>query len=32
LLDDRKFTLDNVNEAYAIVSGGTAKGKIVVDI
>lgn len=32
LLDDRKFTLDTVNEAYAIVSGGTANGKIVVDI
>lgn len=32
LLDERTFTLDTVNQAYAIVSGATAKGKIVVDI
>jgi NADPH:quinone reductase-like Zn-dependent oxidoreductase len=32
LLDDRRFTLDNVNDAYAIVAGGEAIGKVVVDI
>ncbi|KPG95455.1 quinone oxidoreductase [Pseudomonas sp. RIT-PI-q] len=32
LLDDRRFTLDTVNDAYAIVAGGEATGKVVVDI
>jgi NADPH:quinone reductase len=32
LLDDRRFTLENVNDAYAIVAAGQATGKVVVDI
>ncbi|EJM17021.1 Zn-dependent oxidoreductase, NADPH:quinone reductase [Pseudomonas sp. GM18] len=32
LLDDRRFTLENVNDAYAIVATGEATGKVVVDI
>lgn len=30
LLDDRRFTLENVNDAYAIVAAGQATGKVVV--
>jgi len=32
LLDPRPFTLGNVNDAYAIIAAGEAKGKVVVDI
>lgn len=32
LLDDRRFTLENVNDAHAIVAAGQAMGKVVVDI
>jgi NADPH2:quinone reductase len=32
LLDDRRFTLESVNDAYAIVAAGQAMGKVVVDI
>lgn len=32
LLDDRRFTLKNVNDAYAVVIQGKAMGKVVVDI
>lgn len=32
LLDDRRFTLENVNDAYAIVAAGQATGEVVVDI
>jgi NADPH:quinone reductase-like Zn-dependent oxidoreductase len=32
LLDDRRFTLENVNDAHAIVAAGQAIGKVVIDI
>jgi NADPH:quinone reductase-like Zn-dependent oxidoreductase len=32
LLDDRRFTLENVDEAYALIRGRAAKGKLVVDL
>jgi NADPH:quinone reductase-like Zn-dependent oxidoreductase len=32
LLDDRHFTMDTVNDAFAVVAGGDAKGKVVIDI
>jgi len=32
LLDDRHFTLDTVNDAFAVVAGGGAKGKVVIEI
>lgn len=32
LLDDRRFTLENVNDAHAIVAAGHAIGKVVVDL
>ncbi|WP_223488591.1 zinc-dependent alcohol dehydrogenase family protein [Pseudomonas sp. A-RE-19] len=32
LLDDRRFTLDNVNDAYAIIAAGQVTGKVVIDI
>ncbi|MFC4150031.1 zinc-dependent alcohol dehydrogenase family protein [Micromonospora mangrovi] len=31
-LDPRRFTLDTVTDAYAHVAGGTAQGKIVIDV
>jgi len=31
-LDPRRFTLDTVAEAHTIVEGGTADGKIVIDV
>lgn len=32
LLDDRRFTLANVNDAYAVVKEGKATGKLVIEI
>ena len=32
LLDPRRFTLDSVADAHAIVEGGDAQGKVVVDV
>jgi NADPH:quinone reductase-like Zn-dependent oxidoreductase len=32
LLDERRFTLGTVNEAYALVAAGKAAGKVIVDI
>lgn len=32
LLDDLRFTLENVNDAHAIVAAGQAIGKVVIDI
>ncbi|MDN3219743.1 zinc-dependent alcohol dehydrogenase family protein [Pseudomonas nunensis] len=32
LLDDRRFSLENVNDAHAIVAAGQAIGKVVIDI
>jgi NADPH:quinone reductase-like Zn-dependent oxidoreductase len=32
LLDERRFTLGNVNDAYALVGAGKATGKVIVDI
>lgn len=31
-LDDRRFTLENVNDAYALVAKGKTSGRVVVDI
>lgn len=32
LLDDRRFTLENVNEAFSIVTAGKAKGKVIIEM
>ncbi|RON51871.1 zinc-dependent alcohol dehydrogenase family protein [Pseudomonas frederiksbergensis] len=32
LLDDRRFTLENVNDAYAVVAAGQAIGKVVINL
>jgi NADPH:quinone reductase-like Zn-dependent oxidoreductase len=32
LLDERSFSLETLNEAFAIVASGTARGKVVIDI
>lgn len=32
LMDDRRFSLEQVNQAHALVAGGQARGKVVIDI
>ncbi|KAF1048274.1 MAG: Zinc-type alcohol dehydrogenase-like protein [Herbaspirillum frisingense] len=32
LMDERRFTLGQVNEAHAIAAGGQARGKLVIDV
>ena len=32
LMDERRFTLEQVNQAHALVAEGQARGKLVIDI